>query len=129
MTDGEHSWSWYCSKCLKELGVDLEDKDGEPKEGCPEHGKEYLTCESWDPEDVKPISAIQWAPSGNFLEGNPVEVLRFVSTGGVHRGFGGGPGFSMIFGTADGDISVNPKQWIVKYNDGSIKVEDSNPLL
>ena len=51
MTVGGISWSWYCSRCLKELGVDLDDKDGEPSEGCPEHGVEYLASESWSSDE------------------------------------------------------------------------------
>ena len=50
MTDDGCGWSWYCSRCLLELGVDLSDRNGEPRGGCPEHGKEYLTRGDWEDE-------------------------------------------------------------------------------
>lgn len=72
------------------------------------------------------MRALQWCPSGHPLAGRPGEVLRFLSEGGKHFGYGYGPGWSMIFGSAQGDIKVEPGQWIVKHR-GRIEVVDHKP--
>lgn len=41
------AWSWYCTECGRELGADLDEKDGEPVDGCPEHGKDSIAWCEW----------------------------------------------------------------------------------
>lgn len=47
MTDGNRVWSWYCTLCTLELGVDLSAPEGKPQSGCPDHGVEHLASEDW----------------------------------------------------------------------------------
>jgi hypothetical protein len=69
--------------------------------------------------------ALQWAPSGNPFEAVPSEVTRFIAgDDGKTCGYGYGPGWSMVFGSACGDLQVEPGQWIVRHEDGSLTVED-----
>lgn len=70
------------------------------------------------------VDRIQWAPSGNPFDGTPGAIMRFLSKDGKTFGYGYGPGWSMGFGSDQGDIYVEPKQWIVKHDDGRITVED-----
>lgn len=75
------------------------------------------------------VRALQWAPSGNMLDGIPSEVLRLLAVDGKAFGYGGGPGATMSFGTAHGDIDVAPGQWIVVREDGTVTVEDDEPYI
>ena len=76
------------------------------------------------------VRAVQWAPSGNMLDGIPSEVLRLLATAdGKTFGYGGGPGTTMSFGTAHGDINVAPGQWVVVREDGTITIEDEEPYI
>jgi len=70
---------------------------------------------------------IQWAPSGNALDGQPDVVTQFLApkAGGFSWGYGYGPGQSMIFGSAEGEVEVLPKQWIRRYKSGRVEVLDS----
>ncbi len=42
--------SWYCTVCGQELGVDLDELDGMPADGCPAHGTHRLAWETWNVE-------------------------------------------------------------------------------
>jgi len=79
-------------------------------------------------EDLKPLEAIQWAPSGNGLDGRPGEVMAFLATDeGRTHGYGYGPGWAMDFGSQQGQIRVLPTQWIVRLSNGVLVVEDERP--
>lgn len=72
--------------------------------------------------------AVQWAPSGEALSGVPSEVMRLLaSPEGKTFGYGYGPGWTMMFGSQHGDVAVNPGQWVVKDEDGSVTVVDAYP--
>lgn len=76
------------------------------------------------------IAAVQWAPSGNALEGIPGQVMRLLATPeGKTFGYGYGSGVTIIFGSENGDVEVNPKDWVVKHRDRSITVQDYEPQL
>lgn len=48
MTIDGISHSWYCAACGRELGVDLDERDdGQPRDGCPEHGVGALAWCEW----------------------------------------------------------------------------------
>lgn len=84
-------------------------------------------------EDLKPLEALQWAPSGNGLDGRPGEVLTFLaSNDGTTHGYGYGPGNSIDFGSEQGDVRVRPTQWIVRLVNENLSreffvVEDERP--
>ncbi|QUE25299.1 hypothetical protein SEA_FIZZLES_2 [Microbacterium phage Fizzles] len=42
--------SWYCTVCGKELGADLDERDGMPVDGCPVHGAHALAWDTWNAE-------------------------------------------------------------------------------
>ena len=73
--------------------------------------------------------AIQWASADDPMSGVPSEIVRLLSDNGRSYGYGYGPGISMMFGSAQGDITVHPGQWVVKHEDGRITVEDRAPGL
>lgn len=76
----------------------------------------------------RPLRAIQWAPSGNPLEGVPSEICRFLATAdGRTFGYGYGDGWSMIFGSQRGDISLNAGEWLIANDDGSYEVANAKP--
>lgn len=81
--------------------------------------------------DSPVTAAVQWAPSGNTLDGRPGEILRLLaSPDGTTHGYGGGPGASMAFGTrAGGDIHVLPGQWVTVREDGSVTVDATDPTI
>lgn len=77
-----------------------------------------------------PIAAVQWAPSGNAMSGIPGEIVRFLaSPEGKTFGYGYGDGWSVIFGSQDGDVVMKPKDWVVKHRDGSFTVQSEEPQL
>lgn len=77
-----------------------------------------------------PTAAVQWARDGNPLAGSPGEISRFLADAdGKSYGYGYGPGWSMVFGSSQGDISLEPGDWLVRYSDGSYSVERQNLLL
>lgn len=74
-------------------------------------------------------SSVQWAPTGNLIDGVPSTILRLLATGATTYGYGGGPGSTMMFGTSSGaDITVEPTQWVTRYPDGTVSVTDTQPL-
>lgn len=46
---GDDIWSWYCTSCGAELGVDLDDRGGEPGP-CSVCGDPEIAMEYWNPE-------------------------------------------------------------------------------
>lgn len=74
------------------------------------------------------IDSVQWAPSGNALDGVPGTVMRLLaSEDGRTFGYGYGPGWSVIFGSEQGDIKLEPGQWVARLADGSITVTNHDP--
>lgn len=73
------------------------------------------------------MKAIQWAPDGNPLNGRPGLVQAFLASPTTVFGYAYGEGWSIIFGSEQGDLQVEATQWIVKQDDGKITVEDSYP--
>lgn len=80
-------------------------------------------------EDIMGETAqtVQWCPDGNPLNGIPGEVCLLLAEDHLTHGYGYGDGWTMIFGTARGDIEVQPGQWVVRHPDGHITVEDERP--
>lgn len=68
--------------------------------------------------------AMQWAPTGNHLDGQPGLMTRFLATDGVTRGYAGGPGQTLTFGSPAGPLDLHTRQWAVLHADGRITVED-----
>lgn len=59
----------------------------------------------------------------NPMDMVPSEVMRLLATkDGRTFGYGYGPGWSLIFGSEQGDISVNPGETVTRYDDGTIMV-------
>lgn len=77
--------------------------------------------------DWRSGKAVQWCPSGRLLDGVPSDIQLLLSDGGESWGYGYGPGWQMIFGSAYGDVAVEPGQWVVRYDEGRVAVEDSLP--
>lgn len=73
------------------------------------------------------VQAVQWCPDGQPLNGRPGQVMRLLAEGGKTFGYGYGPGWSMMFGTAHGDITVQPGQWVIRHHDGTITVQNDPP--
>lgn len=73
-------------------------------------------------------TTVQWAPSGNPLDGVPGEMLRHLATNGMTHGYGYGDGWSIVFYSDQGGITINTRQWVTRYPDGRITVTDENPL-
>lgn len=70
----------------------------------------------------------QWAPSGNALDGIPSDITRLLATpDGRTHGYGYGPGDAMIFGSEHGDITVRPRQWVTRHDDGLVTITDHHP--
>lgn len=67
---------------------------------------------------------VHWCADGDPFSGRPAEVMRLLADEGKTYGYGYGPGWTMVFGSAQGGISVNPGQWIVRSSDGQITVRD-----
>lgn len=77
---------------------------------------------------VRREDAVQWAPSGSFLDGRVGEMLLFLSKDGKHFGWGGGPGSAISFGLCDGtSLDVLPKQWVVRIAPDTYVVQDAEP--
>lgn len=55
------------------------------------------------------------------------DIVRLVAVDGILRGYGYGPGTSMMFGTPMGDITVENEQWVVRHDDGRIEVLNEKP--
>lgn len=71
--------------------------------------------------------SLQWAPSGNMLDGKPENMVRFLASAeGKTFGYGWGPGWSIMFGTEHGDITLLPGQWVIKNDDGTFTVSDNS---
>lgn len=81
------------------------------------------------PSKPAPVSAaVQWAPSGNPLDGIPAEVVRLLAADdGRTFGYGYGPGRSMIFRHEHGEVSLLPGQWIARNQDSTFTVTDTDP--
>jgi len=79
-------------------------------------------------EDLTAVEALQWAPSGNGLEGVIAEPIYFLAgLDGKTKGYGWGPGWSIDFYSDHGDISVRPRDWLVRLSNGSVVVEKERP--
>jgi len=79
-------------------------------------------------EELKAVEALQWAPSGNGLEGVIAEPIYFLAgLDGKTKGYGWGPGWSVIFYQDQGDISVEPRDWLVRLSNGLVVVEKEYP--
>lgn len=75
------------------------------------------------------VETLQWGADGNPLNVIPGEVCLFLADeDGLTRGYGYGPGWSMIFGSPQGEIILEVGQWITRLSDGSIIVEDERPF-
>lgn len=73
--------------------------------------------------------SIQWAPSGAPLDGVPGPIVRLLAReDGYTYGYGYGPGWSMVFGSEMGDITIYPGQWVTRYPDGRIAVTEDAPV-
>ena len=72
------------------------------------------------------VRAVQWAPSGNALEGKVSQILRLLADGDRSFGYGYGTGWSVVFGHLGGDITVLPTQWVLRYPDGRIEVRNAD---
>lgn len=78
--------------------------------------------------EVEVLEAVQWCPRGNPFDGNPYLIQYFLrSAQGELFGHGYGPGWSTIFGSEQGDIALEPGQWLVRFDDGSLAVESDTP--
>lgn len=78
---------------------------------------------------LRAVETLQWGASGNPLEVIPGEVCLFLADGdGLTRGYGYGAGWSMIFGSPQGDIVLEVGQWLTRLSDGSVIVEDERPF-
>lgn len=69
--------------------------------------------------------AMQWAPTGSHLDGQPGLMVRFLATDGTTRGHAGGPGQTITFGSPRGPLDLRARQWAVIHADGRITVEDA----
>lgn len=80
-------------------------------------------------ETLRAVETLQWGATGNPLEVIPGEVCLFLADeDGLTHGYGYGDGWSMIFGSAQGEIVLEVGQWITKLSDGSIIVENERPF-
>lgn len=78
---------------------------------------------------LRAVETLQWGASGNPLEVIPGEVCLFLADeDGLTRGYGYGAGWSMIFGSPQGDIVLEVGQWLTRLSDGSVIVEDERPF-
>lgn len=76
----------------------------------------------------QPVNAVQWCPSGNPGDGVPSEIVRLLARAdGKTYGYGHGPGWSTVFGSEQGDITVLPGQWVIRHDDGRIEVTGTAP--
>lgn len=74
------------------------------------------------------MKAVQWAPSGNAFDGIPSEVVRLLATDdGKTFGYGYGEGRAMVFRHERGEVSVLPRQWVIRHDDGTVTVSDADP--
>lgn len=79
-------------------------------------------------QDLTAVEALQWAPSGRGFDGIVSEPSYFLAgVDGKTRGYGYGPGWSIIFSSEQGDISLEPRDWLVRLSDGSVVVEKERP--
>lgn len=67
--------------------------------------------------------AMQWAPTGVYLEGQPGLMARFLATDGTVRGYAG-HGDVLEFGTPSVPLRLRTSQWAVIHTDGRITAED-----
>lgn len=74
------------------------------------------------------MKAVQMA--ANPMEIVPSEIMRLLATAeGKTFGYGYGPGWSIVFGSEHGDVKVEPGQWVIRHDDGSISVQDAAPSI
>lgn len=79
-------------------------------------------------EQLTAVETLQWGATGNPLEVIPGEVCLFLADeDGLTYGYGYGDGWSMIFGSAQGEIVLEVGQWVTKLSNGSVIVEDEQP--
>jgi len=72
--------------------------------------------------------SIQWAPSGNLLDGIPGQISRFLADeNGKTPGYAPDEGWAFTWHHGAG-IALLPAQFLVKYSDGSFEVVDTDPL-
>lgn len=58
----------------------------------------------------------------------PASIQLLIAGDKPARGYGYGPGWSIGFDTAEGQgVFVEPGQWVVRHDDGSITVEEVKP--
>lgn len=66
------------------------------------------------------MRALQW----DIRTVPPSDIVKLVAVDGILRGYGYGPGTSMMFGTPMGDITVENGQWVVVDDERFITVLD-----
>lgn len=72
------------------------------------------------------VESAHWAEHGP-LSGVPGQIMRLLaSPDGKTRGYGYGPGWSIIFSHEHGSLSVEPGEWVHKHEDGSFSVSTHN---
>lgn len=72
------------------------------------------------------MNAVQWAPHG-LLNAVPGEILRLLAEDGKTFGYAPSEGWSFTFYHPNGDVKVEPGQWVTRHDDGSIAVTDEHP--
>jgi len=79
-------------------------------------------------ENLTAVEALQWAPSGRGLDGIVSEPVLFLAgLDGKTRGYGYGPGWNIVFYSEQGDISLEPRDWLVRLSNGLVVVEKERP--
>lgn len=79
-------------------------------------------------EELRAVEAYQWCPSGNPLEVRPGVASVFIAGAeGPPQGYGYGDGWSILFGSSQGEIPLEPESWIVRLSNGVISVEQEAP--
>lgn len=76
------------------------------------------------------IDAEQWGRPGDHTMCIPSRIARLLADAdGTTYGYGHGPGSSTIFGSAQGDVTIQIGQWVARHADGSITVQDERPVV
>ncbi len=79
-------------------------------------------------EELEAVEAYEWCPSGNPLDVQPGTAVAFIAgESGRSQGYGYGDGWSILFGSSQGDISLSPGDWLVRLSNGVIAVEQERP--
>jgi hypothetical protein len=69
------------------------------------------------------MKTVQWAPDG-ILNAVPGEVQSLLAEDGKTFGYAPDDGWSFTFYHPSGDVTVQPGQWVTRYDDGTITVSD-----